>query len=129
MIGYFENFYSPYGELPDVQGAGEAGVFRPACLRGGIGADYLLGSGAHGAVRIVDLSRLREPVTFEFNRTRAGIITDGIDTIVFQGIEEIILPPSHFAAMRSSLRACSDHGVRLRAAGGRTAPGTLSAAQ
>jgi len=129
MIGYFESFYSTYDALPDGQGAGEAGVFRPAYVRGGIGSDYLLGGGAHGAVRIVDLSRLKEPVSLEFSGAGAGVISDGIDTIVFQGIEEIILPPSHFAAMRSSLRACSDHGVRLRVAMDEDAPEAQSAAK
>ena len=46
----------------------------------------------------------------------AGSISDGIDTIVFQGIEEIILPRWIFASMPPSLRACSDHGVRLSVA-------------
>ena len=129
MLGYFENFYSTYGDVPDAQEAGHAEVFRPAYVRGGLGADYLLGGAARGGVRIVDLSRLKEPVSLEFNGAGAGVISDGIDSIVFQGIEEIILPRHHFAAMRSSLRACSDHGVRLRVAMDEDAPEAQSAAE
>lgn len=129
MIGYFENFNPTYGDRRDAQAVARAGVFRPADVRGGIGADYLLGGASCGAVRIVDLSHLREPVSLELHGARAGVISDGIDTIVFQGIEEIILPRKQFAAMRASLRVCSDHGVRLSAAADDAAPEVQSAAR
>ena len=116
MNGYFENFYPAYGDGPIQQDIEDVGVFRPSYVRGGLGADYLLGGAARANVRVVDLSELAVPVALEFAGVGAGSISDGIDTIVFQGIEEIILPGWIFAAMPPSPRACSDHGVRLSVA-------------
>ena len=116
MSGYFENFYPAYGDGSLQQDIAELDVFRPSYVRGGLGADYLLGGAARANVRAVDLSELAVPVALEFTGVGAGSISDGIDTIVFQGIEEIILPHWIFAAMPPSLRACSDHGVRLSVA-------------
>ena len=116
MIGYFENFYPAYGDGSIQQDIEDVGVFRPSYVRGGLGADYLLGGTARANVRVVDLSELAVPVALEFVGVGAGSISDGIDTIVFQGIEEIILPRWIFAAMPPSLRACLDHGMRLSVA-------------
>lgn len=129
MIGYFENFYPAYGGASEQQDVAEAGVFRPSYVRGGLGADYLLGGAARTGVRRIDLSDLDVHVTLEFNGVGMGVISDGIDTIVFQGIEEIILPLWLFAAMQSSLLGCLDHGVRLTAAEDVTAPEAHIAAE
>ena len=90
----------------------------PTCCKNpALGCAYTrLGGTARAKVRVVDLSKLAVPVALEFAGVGAGSISDGIDTIVFQGIEEIILPRWIFAAMPPSLRACSDHGVRLSVA-------------
>ena len=116
MIGYFENFYPAYGDGSIQQDIEDVGVFRPSYVRGGLGADYLLGGTARANVRVVDLSELAVPVALKFAGVGAGSISDRIDTIVFQGIEEIILPRWIFAAMPPSLRACLDHGMRLSVA-------------
>ena len=90
--------------------------FRRSCPKPSSSSDGAPRKLLSANVLVVDLSKLAVPVALEFAGVGAGSISDGIDTIVFQGIEEIILPRWIFAAMPPSLRACSDHGVRLSVA-------------
>lgn len=114
---YFENYYPNYQRgAASYERPSGAGVFRPCLARGGLGADYLLGGTSGQAASVIDLSGLKLVVTLQCTGYRAGVISDGIDSIVFQGVEEIILPEGLIDATAPSLQACSDHGVRVRRA-------------
>lgn len=66
-------------------------VIEPAQL--GLGRDLLIGGAGGPHYRVIDLSRLTDRVRITWNGPDCGCICDGADAIVFQGIEEIILPP------------------------------------
>ena len=67
-------------------------MFKPVPRHGGLGADVLIGGIGRQGVRVLDLSAIELTLSVEFSASNAGTITDGIDTIVFHDIEEIILP-------------------------------------
>jgi hypothetical protein len=128
-MGYFENFYPTYGETPKSASCCETGIFCPVYARGGLGGDYLIGGTQNSGFRVIDLSDLDMHIMLDLTGWQAGIVTDGIDTIVFQGVEEIILPFWLHVAMLPSLQGCSDHGVRVRAAAGESVGGEHIAAE
>lgn len=71
-------------------------VFRlhPKAL--GIGEDIIIGGCCGQKCSVIDLSLLDQPVEIDCTTIGDGLycgtISDGVDTIVFQGIKEIILP-------------------------------------
>ena len=67
----------------------------------GLGYDRIIGGTTGPRYRVIDLSLLSEPVSISWTGPQSGSITDGADSLVFQGVEEIILP----ACMRSAPRA------------------------
>mgnify|MGYP000034546878 FL=1 len=112
---YFENYdpnYQCRAAQREIQL--DAGVFRPQLRRGGLGGDYLLGGTSGQSASVIDLRGLELAVTLECTEQGAGVISDGIDSIVFQEVEEIILPEGLIDATAPSLQACSDHGVHVR---------------
>lgn len=58
----------------------------------GLGEDRIIGGPCGPAFRAIDLSQLTHPVDIHWATPDSGSITDGVDSIVFQGVEEIILP-------------------------------------
>ena len=98
---YFENFYPAYSVPSNlgVDHSSEEATFKVRARRGGLGDDYLIGGIGTKGIRVLDLSEIDVFVTIDFTAPNAGTITDGIDTIVFQDIEEIILaaetPPAN----------------------------------
>ncbi|WP_161594575.1 hypothetical protein [Marimonas lutisalis] len=64
----------------------------PRCL--GLGEDILIGGTTGPRYFVIDLSALIYPVLIEWSGPDCGVITDGADSIVFQGVDEIIVPPS-----------------------------------
>ena len=66
-------------------------VLTPRLL--GVGEDTIIGGPSGRAYRKIDLSQLTHPVDIDWASPDCGSITDGADTIVFQGVDEIILPP------------------------------------
>ena len=71
--------------------ASETFVLEPRLL--GIGEDRIIGGGHGPRYRRIDLSLLTHPVAIHWAGPDCGTITDGADCIVFQGIEELVLPP------------------------------------
>ena len=65
-------------------------VLQPRLL--GIGRDRLIGGASGPAYRRIDLRLLSHPVAIDWSGPDSGSISDGADCIVFQGIEEILLP-------------------------------------
>jgi hypothetical protein len=65
-------------------------IVRPSGL--GLGEDRLIGGQNDREYRRIDLRALTHPVEVQWTSEDSGIITDGADSIVFQGIEEILLP-------------------------------------
>ena len=59
----------------------------------GLGCDRIIGGASGPHYRVIDLSLLSEPVVIQWSSRHSGSITDGADSLVFQGVEEIILPP------------------------------------
>ena len=59
----------------------------------GLGCDRIIGGPGGPHYRVIDLSQLKEPVTIHWCGRHSGSITDGADSLVFQGVEQIILPP------------------------------------
>ncbi len=70
--------------------AGTVFTLQPRQL--GLGADLLIGGPSGLPYSVIDLSRLTTPVDIIWERPGCGAITDGADSIVFQDVEEIILP-------------------------------------
>ncbi|MDQ2088824.1 hypothetical protein [Marimonas arenosa] len=67
-------------------------VFVVVPSRLGIGEDMIIGGPCGPVYRKIDLSRLSDPVDIVWTGENSGLITDGADSIVFQGVDEIILP-------------------------------------
>ncbi|MCF3594062.1 hypothetical protein LZG00_08625 [Rhodobacteraceae bacterium LMO-12] len=59
----------------------------------GLGCDMIIGGASGPSYRVIDLSLLEEPVVINWAGTHSGSITDGADSLVFHGVEQIILPP------------------------------------
>ena len=74
----------------DSDAAGDTYVLQPRLL--GLGEDRIIGGHFGPAFRKIDLSHLTHPVEIDWVSPDCGTITDGADSIVFQGIDEIILP-------------------------------------
>ena len=70
--------------------AGDILVVEPRHL--GIGRDMMVGGPGRPQYRFIDLTRLKEPVMIHWDGADCGSITDGADSIVFQGVEDILLP-------------------------------------
>lgn len=71
-------------------------IVKPKGL--GLGEDCIIGGGSGPSYRRIDLRALSHPVDIQWVSNDSGIITDGADSIVFQGIEAILLP----ACMRAN---------------------------
>lgn len=67
----------------------------------GLGQDRIIGGANAPRYRVIDLSLLDCHVEIIWSRPGAGVITDGADSLVFQGVEEVILP----VCMREKLGA------------------------
>ncbi|MDU8929813.1 hypothetical protein RXV86_20695 [Alisedimentitalea sp. MJ-SS2] len=76
-----------------MDGSQHDGVFvlKPRLL--GVGEDKIIGGPSGQSYQKIDLSQLTYPVDIDWSSPDCGSITDGADTIVFQGVDEIILPP------------------------------------
>ncbi|WP_322865745.1 hypothetical protein U5922_005795 [Aquicoccus sp. G2-2] len=71
-----------------------AGAVCEICPRGpGLGEDRLIGGPGRAPYSIIDLSQLQIPVSIEWMGPAEGIICDDTDSIVFQGVAAIVLPP------------------------------------
>jgi hypothetical protein len=68
-------------------------VFQVRPRGPGLGEDWLIGGPGRAAYSIIDLSHLEIPVSIEWIGAGDGVICDGSDSIVFQGITAIVLPP------------------------------------
>ncbi|UYV39426.1 hypothetical protein N4R57_10730 [Rhodobacteraceae bacterium D3-12] len=66
-------------------------VVKPRGL--GLGEDMIIGGANARQYRVIDLSQLTSRVEIKWSGPDAGFICDGADSLVFQGVEEIILPP------------------------------------
>ena len=69
---------------------GDVFVVEPRHM--GLGSDMIIGGACGPRYRVIDLSKLAEPVTIHWFGSDSGSITDCADSIVFQGVEEILLP-------------------------------------
>lgn len=58
----------------------------------GFGRDVFVGGAGGQHYRVIDLSLLTHPVEIVWSGPDSGTITDGVDDLVFQGVEEIIEP-------------------------------------
>ena len=58
----------------------------------GLGSDRIIGGACGPRYRVIDLSLLSDPVIITWTSRCSGSITDGADSLVFAGVEEIILP-------------------------------------
>ena len=58
----------------------------------GLGSDRIIGGACGPRYRVIDLSLLSDPVVITWASRSSGSITDGADSLVFAGVEEIILP-------------------------------------
>jgi len=65
-------------------------VLQPRLL--GLGHDMIIGGVRGPHYEVIDLSLLDDPVVIHWSGPDSGSITDGADSIVFQGIDHIILP-------------------------------------
>jgi hypothetical protein len=93
VTGYVQPTIPTQNNVPSATSPGAAGdvfVVEPRYL--GVGNDIIIGGPGRPQCRFIDLSRLKEPVMVHWDGADCGSITDGADTIVFQGIEDIILP-------------------------------------
>ena len=65
-------------------------VLQPRLL--GLGCDRIIGGVSGPSYKVIDLSLLDDPVAIDWSGPDSGSITDGADSIVFQGVDQIILP-------------------------------------
>ncbi|PIE12334.1 MAG: hypothetical protein CSA70_10005 [Rhodobacterales bacterium] len=70
--------------------AGDTYEVSPRCF--GLGEDVIIGGAIGPCYRSIDLSALTFPVNIYWKDNASGVITDGADSIVFQGVDHIILP-------------------------------------
>ncbi len=115
---YFENFYPAYSRqsVLSTSADGQEAIFKPIPRRGGLGDDFLLGGIGVPGIRVIDLSELEIALKIDFTSPNSGTITDGIDTIVFQDIDEIILAPEMLSSKLPSPPVGQGRPVRVRLA-------------
>ena len=82
----------PVGSLLSATPANDDPVFQVQPRLLGLGCDRLIGGASGPRYKVIDLSLLSEPVEIHWSGPDCGSITDGADTIVFQGVDRIILP-------------------------------------
>ena len=68
------------------------GVLTLKPRRLGLGQDSVIGGPSGQPIEKIDLSLLTHPVSIDWAGHDSGTITDGADTIVFHGVNEIVLP-------------------------------------
>lgn len=67
-------------------------VFQVKPVKKGLGKDMIIGGEGRPSFSTIDLSLLDIPVEIDWSDNERGTITDGVDCIVFSGVQQIILP-------------------------------------